>query len=152
MEDFRKSYEDWMVKRKQGAIDRILHNKKILFNILKINKIENISVTFDGHGDSGSVTELITKPAEHNVLTEPVFGVRILKHISFSPDGIEFVYEEDNTIQNLIESICYDFLEYEHVGWETNEGSYGDFYFDVSNERIHFEHNERNTNFYEHEL
>jgi hypothetical protein len=54
-------------------------------------------------------------------------------------------------VESAIEYLVYDVLEANHSGWEINDGSYGEFRFDVANGTITVARNERLTSIYSHE-
>lgn len=148
-------YAQWTIDRKQNAFDRVTHNKKLLFNILKKNKITGGYCEFDGSGDSGSIGDVtIEEGHKDNIFLEPVFGAKILEHVQYSKEGgQEFILKENETnVGELIQAICYDFLEYHHCGWETNDGSYGNFSFSVADDKFYLTFYERRTECYEYEI
>jgi hypothetical protein len=40
---------------------------------------------------------------------------------------------------SALETICYDFLEQEHGGWENNDGAFGEFTFNVAERTVELE-------------
>ena len=64
---------------------------------------------------------------------------------------IESSFEEGGSVPGIIEDWCYSKLESIHGGWEINEGSEGEFVFDIVKKEINLSHqynveeNERNT-------
>ena len=129
---------------------RISHNKKLIFNILEQNKVKSITVSFDGGGDSGQVDNITIKPSsKKTLLIEPVVGFKCLRHVEYKNGERTPVYHDDNdpemNIEFVLNAICYDLLERSHSGWEINDGSFGDFIFDVKTKSIKLMHNERYT-------
>jgi hypothetical protein len=51
----------------------------------------------------------------------------------------------DSTLMEQIEYICYDLLESNQRGWDLEDGSFGEFIFDVENDTILLAYNERFT-------
>jgi hypothetical protein len=51
----------------------------------------------------------------------------------------------DQPLRDAIETLCYDYLEQEHGGWENNDGAYGEFQFDVAERTIELEFSSRYT-------
>lgn len=49
------------------------------------------------------------------------------------------------SIGDVIEQLAYDFLGQTHCGWQDNDGAYGDFTFDVAEQTITLDYNERYT-------
>lgn len=152
VEEYMTEYVKWMQIRIDSAKNRINHNKKILFDILKKNEISSFTLHFDGSGDSGSFDE-VDFEKDNNILIEPIFGAQVLEYVQYSKEnGQEFVLMKEPTIKDLIESICCDFLEIHHCGWENNDGSYGDFSFSVDEDKIYLEFYKRQTEFFEHQI
>ena len=48
-------------------------------------------------------------------------------------------------IAEAVESLAYDVLEKTHCGWENSDGAYGDVIFDIEEETITLDYNERYT-------
>jgi hypothetical protein len=104
--------------------------KGVIFDALRKANITEVRVNFDGSGDEGQFDDL----EAFNDGTPVDFPE--LK-ISLTDD------HEDNNLREAIEEMCLDFLENTHAGWEVNEGSEGEFRFDVTNGTIILEFNER---------
>jgi len=118
--------------------------KDIIFDILNENKVKNFTVSFDGSGDSGQVEDISSEiPSE--VLHKEIQGVRIRKGTRYSQGKAEIIWEEAKTVEDVIQSVCYETLEQVCGGWEINDGSYGEFTFDVKNRKVSLDFNERIT-------
>lgn len=67
-----------------------------------------------------------------------------LLHLRYNGSGdsgyIEDFFEEGGSVPGDIEDWCYRQLENQHGGWEINEGSQGDFEFDVNKRVIYLNH------------
>ena len=48
-----------------------------------------------------------------------------------------------SALYEAIETLCYDYLEQKHAGWENNEGAHGTFEFNVGNRTVSLEFNAR---------
>lgn len=122
-------------------------NKEVLFDILKKNNVESVFVSFDGSGDSGGFdTVELTPETTQPLLEETAIG------FSWSSRHFPVPRESDPSLKDAIEIICYDILHIKHLGWETNEGSYGTFEFDVEKRKIRLEFKERTVSEYNHEI
>jgi hypothetical protein len=53
------------------------------------------------------------------------------------------VWADAESLKKLIESVCYDVLKSACDGWEINDGSYGEFTFDVEKRKVTLDFNER---------
>lgn len=118
----------------------ILDLKDIVCDILTKEKIKNFIVHFDGNGDSGQIEDITL---EDKILEMPVEGVKIPNGTQYSQSGRKQLWADAKTLQDVIDSICYESLEQACSGWEINDGSYGDFTFDVENRKVELDFNER---------
>lgn len=116
-------------------------NKTALFDALATAGITSVVVVFDGSGDSGQIED-ITLHANDRVIPLPVMAP-ITIHSTFW--GSAEVRSESMTIDKAIEQLAYDFLAQAHGGWENNDGTYGEFTFDVGLRTITLDYNERYT-------
>lgn len=155
------SYQDimaMMAKSRESAVERIKKNKHILFDAFDANGINSAEVTFDGSGDSGSVEDITLEAiAEHidteKVLSKIVEGVQVYEGTQYSPEGMKELFsDKPATVNDLIESICYDALKAKHEGWENNGGAYGELRFNSEDRTIFLEFNERSIECHEHEF
>ena len=135
-------------------------NKAIVFDALTTAGITDITVTFDGYGDSGQIEGItahigetpkaLPAPPATGPLPEtqpeaavPLPETRLTIHqAQWNSDEVGL---RETTLQDAIEELCYGYLEQEHGGWEINDGSYGAFRFDVAARAIHLEFNGRFT-------
>lgn len=76
--------------------------------------VETVTAPYDGCGDSGQIED-------------PEFGAAAV------PDDQ----------QRAVKDIFYDVLEQYFGGWEINEGSFGQFVWDIPADRITLQHNAR---------
>lgn len=122
-------------------------NKAALFGALAAAGIAIVVVTFDGYGDSGQIESIEARDAQGEVALPE-------EHIEIASAPWEGTEPERRTlsVRKAIETMAYRFLEQTHGGWENNEGAYGDFTFDVAEQTITLEYNERlmTSEFYEH--
>lgn len=116
--------------------------KDIVFDLMEEKKIESFTVNFDGSGDSGQV-DCISLPDE--VIEEKVSGVKVPNGIRYSSTGTEQMYEDADKISDVIEAVCYQILEQVCSGWEINDGSFGEFTFNVKKRKVSLDFNERVT-------
>jgi hypothetical protein len=115
-------------------------NKEALFNTLATTTITQITVAFDGDGDSGQIED-VTAYAGEEVIELPSTPVS-LRHTAWGKAEPEEVTEP---LREAVERLCYDYLSQEHDGWENNDGASGEFTFDVAERTIELECNVRFT-------
>ena len=124
-------------------------SKEIIFDLLAAEGVESFELSFDGGGDDGQINEPedfkpeTTEKKIKKILSKKVEGGRISNGTRWGPNGPETMWQEDVTLGQMIDSVCYDVLEGVCSGWEINEGSYGTFYFDVKKRKVNLDFNER---------
>lgn len=136
--------------QKLKPTENVKSNIDIVFDLLAGVGVESFIVLFDGGGDDGQVDSPSEfKPANSEkkakaLLGETVEGAKVSDGVRWHPGGgQETIWKEDPTLQNMIESVCYETLENVAGGWEINEGSYGTFHFDVKKRKVNLDFNER---------
>lgn len=106
---------------------------------------KSVAVEFDGYGDSGEVGRPVVEPKEAKaVLDEPIPGTphEVSEWVGESCVGRVVRTTRDYTVSEAIAELCYALLE-NHGGWEINEGSCGEFVFDVDADEINLTFNQR---------
>lgn len=116
------------------------HNNPLVFDLLAAAGITSVTIEFDGEGDSGQIESVIACAGEARVEL-PKTPVT-LQHVSWNNDTVT---DRTEPLPEAIETLCYDYLEQEHGGWENNDGAFGTFTFDVAKRTIELEFNGRYT-------
>ena len=115
-------------------------NKEALFTAVSGAGIERVVIAFDGEGDSGQLEEPAAYRGDDQV---PVPEGKITLHqVQWNSEHLS---PQETSILHAIETICYDFLEQDHGGWENNDGAYGEFRLDVVARTVELEFNGRYT-------
>lgn len=143
MTDFKKLIDDYDQHRATVAKTNKL-NKTAVFKALTAAGITSVTVEFDGEGDSGQIEDL-TASAGGTPIPFPQTTVTIRQ----SGYG-QKPSTRDTPLKDAIETLCYDYLEQQHGGWENNDGAFGSFEFDVGKGTIQLEFNGRFTDFVAH--
>ncbi len=127
-ETFTQNYERHAKARKElGKV-----NKVAIFDALAAAGITEVLVEFDGEGDQGQIEMLtVIRNGEPVAMPEATVTLRQASWGNSEPDVSECALREG------IETLCYDFLEEEHGGWENNDGAFGEFHFDVEERTVH---------------
>lgn len=131
----------WEVERRaheaaQAAIRPT--NKAALFAALSATGITCVDASFDGYGDSGQIESIDAKadgantPLPEATVTLNIIGWR-------DTDSTERTL----SVREAIEHFVYDCLAQTHGGWENNEGAFGTFVFDVADQSIILDYNQR---------
>lgn len=128
-------------KKKKSSLDKVTDsNKEILFDILSENKIKMVEVMFDGSSDDGQIEG---SDLPEKVKRIVVKGSKINDGVVYSQDGSIHRWKENCTVEEIIDSICYEALESVASGWEIGDGAHGTLLFDVEKRSIELEYNER---------
>jgi hypothetical protein len=113
-------------------------NKGAVFDILAKAHITQVLVEFDGEGDSGQINGVTAiRNRETVALPAITFNLQRLSFGDTEPATAEVALRE------AIETLCYDYLEVTHGGWENNDGAFGEFRLDVATRMVELEFNAR---------
>jgi hypothetical protein len=134
---------------KINPTDHMRDTLDIIFDILGGVGVESFVVTFDGSGDDGQVES----PSDFNpaksekkaakIFGEVVEGARVSDAPRYLRNGHEHIWKSDPTLEDMVQTLCYEALESVSSGWEINEGSHGIFLFDVKKRKMRLDFNER---------
>lgn len=104
-----------------------------------VTKLRELGVTkiycaYSGYGDSGSLDTVQATPAMD---LDMVFDQK--------PNFWDNNKLNDRSVGEAIHDLFYDLLEQNHPGWEINDGSDGEFTWDITTDRIAIDHGEHYT-------
>lgn len=123
-----------IAKRSEALAEAWKHNKEAFFTALSDARITQVTVTFDGEGDSGQIHDITALSGDGPApLPEQTLVIRTVNWDGSSTASVE------QPFGSALETLCYDFLEQEHGGWENNDGAYGEFVFDVASRTVELE-------------
>ena len=129
-----REYESYRRDRKKLAEA----NKRAIFKTLAAAGITEVRVAFDGEGDSGQIDSITAiNGGEETRLPPQQVAIRQLSRAGAKP------VRTRESLSSAIETLCYDYLEDTHGGWENNEGAFGEFRVDVAGRTIKLEFNAR---------
>ena len=117
-------------------------NQNAIFDALSSVGIVSLVVAFDGYGDSGQI-ESITATGSEGEIDLPEDSIEYASP-AYGDDG-EPIRKTTMPLVEAVETLCYNLLRQTHVGWENNDGAFGDFAFDVAARSIGLDHSERYT-------
>jgi len=118
-------------------------NKIVIFDALAAANITHVHIEFDGCGDSGQIDCVTAYRGEEKI--ELPTGFITLQQASWNHSEVGIAEEP---LSQALETLCYDFLEAKHGGWEIDDGAYGQFRFDVAARTIELEFNGRCSDTY----
>ena len=113
-------------------------NKTALFDVLAAARIDTVEVTFNGYADEGQIDSAVADGEGGDTNLESI-------HVEISRVewGSQIVTRQTLSVKDAIEKLVHDLLEQTYSGWENNQGTYGDFLFDVAERTITLNFNER---------
>jgi hypothetical protein len=115
-------------------------NKDAVFDALAAAGITQVRVEFDGEGDSGQINTVTAFHGEERA-DLPTIAVSVQNVAWGNADPVT----TQSTLESAIETLCYDYLNETHGGWENNEGGFGEFLLDVATRAVELEFNGRFT-------
>jgi hypothetical protein len=133
--DFMQRYRDY----ERRAAELHPANKASLFAALRAAGVRTVIVTFDGYGDSGQIEDIVATAGDDAALDLPATQVE-LRTLNVGQDEPSLLSQP---LTEAIETLAYALLGLKHGGWENNDGAFGDFTFDVAEETIVLDYNER---------
>jgi hypothetical protein len=139
MTDLTEIAETYKLHRQAVAQANAL-NKESVFDALVRAGITLVTVNFDGEGDEGQV-ENTQAYADDKPEQLPSETIEFSK-VSWNTHKLD---ASSISLSEAIETLCYDYLEQEHGGWENNDGAYGEFSFNVADRVIDLDFNARFT-------
>jgi len=95
-------------------------NKELL-QLLSGLKIKRITVQYSGSGDSGQTDDIDVEPSSRKNLLDEKFN-------------------DEETIHEALDRICWDAIEDEQSGFYNNEGGFGELVIDVDEKTIQLNH------------
>ena len=101
-------------------------NKIIVFDALSEARITHVVVGFDGEGDQGQMERAVAR-SDERLVEFPAVTLSLW----VADFGSAELTARELSLQEAAEHLCYGYLEDRHGGWEINEGSFGEFTFDV---------------------
>jgi len=119
-------------------------DRKAIFMALKEMNVREVTVEYNGSGDSGMFEDAELKSKDGVQLLAESLVIERDKKSSKFVDGewVEAIKKVKTSIVGYIDDFCYDLMSDIHAGWEINEGSSGTLIFNVDKESIKIEHNQ----------
>ena len=120
-------------------------NRKRVMKALHDNGIKTVNVEYEGSGDDGQIDD-VTFVHKTNV-DHMKDSITVIKESSKFEDGQwhQRESEEEVDLEEAVRDLCYEILSSEHPGWEINDGSRGEFTFNVEEDTIKLEHTDYYT-------
>jgi hypothetical protein len=120
--------EDWI--KNAAAAEKMrdelaIINRQALFDALAAAGITSVTIEFNGYGDEGQIedTQYFIDENETTPAIDTLLFVR--QGIGSAPEA------EPIELEDAMDELLYDLLSTHYCGWQDNEGSYGEFTFNI---------------------
>jgi hypothetical protein len=125
--------------------EAVFRNKAAVMAALAAAGITSVTVAFDGYGDDGQIESIVAQSGELTVQLPDGFVAIVGSEDEGTISSGEEASEShgDTPLTEAIESLCYEYLEEAHSGWEVNDGAYGTFVFTVADGSVVLDFNLR---------
>ena len=135
-----KDFDTLFERHNKALTEANALNKAAVFDALATAGISTVLVTFDGESDSGQIEDITADDSARI----PDTLIELLQ----TGWGTGKLDSSQRPLRDAIETLCYDYLEQEHGGWENNDGAFGEFTFSVAGKTIALEFNGRFSDFH----
>jgi hypothetical protein len=120
--------EDWIARVSEAEKLRdelAIINRQTLFDALSAAGITSVTVEFDGYGDEGQIVsaKYFVGEDETTPSLAPLLFVRDIAD--------DTAQSEPVSLEDAIDELLYHLLSKHYGGWQDNEGSFGEFTFDI---------------------
>ncbi len=126
-----------------ASLDAIHANRQPLLVALAALNITEVSIRYEGGGDSGDVMEILVKPEEKLPLltTEQVLFHTVLTEYRDGHSQYQ-LSESSMSIDDALRDFTLTWVDAHHGGWENNEGGDGTITIHVAESRFQLAHSE----------
>jgi hypothetical protein len=142
-DDVYKNYCEQEERRRKLAAELRAATKAKLCDALQSSGIARVTVIFDGQSDSGQIEDIAAFDPADKPIRLPLRQL-IVETAKRDGSGADTATVP---LKDVIENLCYELLQEHHDGWEINEGSFGEFEFDIPNRSVALTFNGRITDF-----
>ena len=126
-----------------ASLDAIHANRQPLLTALAALNITEVSIRYEGGGDSGDVMEILVKPEEktpllqtEQVLFHSVLGESCEGHHQYR------LSESSRSLDEALRDFTLTWVDAHHGGWENDEGGDGTITIHVAANRFQLAHSE----------
>lgn len=107
-----------------------LTNLREVLPVLRQSGVENVTVSFDGSGDEGSIYDVVCTPE----IDLGAIEVRLCSTRRAINNGFweQTVVQEVQSMPDAIEALTYDYLSSTDVDWYNDDGGFGEMIIDVA--------------------
>ena len=117
------------------------HNRKVLLDLLHRLNVTEVTIEYEGGGDSGSVTNIHVVPA--GLKPPPLQETLTIQRVTTAYKNGQVHHglrEETVTLENALDDFVMSWVDMHHSGWENNEGGSGTATIDPKNDNFNLEH------------
>jgi hypothetical protein len=140
--DSEDEWEEKWARRNERAVGVNAHNREILFAALTAAGVRTVVIDFDAYGgDIDGRIDAYAGVKGEGPIQLPGTSVTIQV---IDDDWREWqVKDQTETLKSAIDTVCYEYLEQTHDGWDHHPGAFGTFTFDAADKTIKLDFNER---------
>jgi hypothetical protein len=142
-DDSYNQYAEQEARRQKRAAELRVSTRAALFDALEAAGIASVTVSFDGEGDSGQIEDISAYSSSCSPMKIPA-GKIAIPTPKQDGSGTE---ETKQRIREVIEELCYDLLTDDYACWQDNDGSFGEFEFNVARRTIGLTFNSRYSDY-----
>jgi hypothetical protein len=118
----------------QRQLDRLPAAKAAILAALKATRAANVTIEYDGEGDSGQITGITAMTARGKAAKLPK-GPFSLQLYDAQSSYVSF--------EDALDAFAWTVLRVYHGGFENNDGGFGTLTINVAEETITLDHNDR---------
>lgn len=135
------AFTDWLssynadIERQKLALPQ---HKDALLDVLRAAGVANVTVTYDGEGDSGQTDS-------PHAITQDGSGIDLATLTAPDPQAAstEGAAKPALQLSQLVENFLWAVLDVHHAGFEINDGGFGELTIDVTERSVILEHSHR---------
>lgn len=121
-----------------------LENARRVLPLLQAGHVSRVTVSFDGSGDCGSISEVWFDGGDFDAANTTVESLGVARRFEEGRWVTERV-DERKSVRSAIEELAYDYIDETGVDWYNNDGGYGELVLDIENGTLALEVNTRFT-------
>lgn len=114
-------------------------NREAIIVALRHHAIEEVTIEYNGGGDSGCISEIKFEPETEIARQQSITLQHVRTHHANGEFHTELI-EETSTLENALEDFTMSWVGLHHSGWENNEGGRGTVTIDVLENTFELEH------------
>lgn len=129
-----------MRERRERTSERLKSNRLRIHKALKKVGATRAVITYNGSGDEGQINEVTIYKEEKVIHSEKKIYVFVASSYWQNGSFIEHTKRRSMKLGEALEQLVYDWSEFEHRGWENNDGASGECNIEVAEDKFTLDH------------